>query len=144
MRWPESRWPLDRACRHGRLSAHQRCAAPPPRLAWRSCPWVCRARPSREPDYPSCAFPLFVCFFFIAGLCRDVARHALGLEDVFDLLGLSEGLILDEAQFGREFHGDQMSHFATQETLMAVQRRHDLFGILAAQRLAINGGIAHV
>ena len=37
-----------------------------------------------------------------------------------------------------------VAHLAAQKSLVAVQRRDDLLGILAAQRLAIDRGIAHV
>src|ERR1700689_4579037 len=46
--------------------------------------------------------------FFLRGIVvlHQVAAHLLGLQQVFDLLGLGEGVVLHEAQVGGEFEGD--------------------------------------
>src|SRR5215831_935959 len=64
--------------------------------------------------------------------CRKIALHPRGFQDRLDLLCLGEGLVLDEAQVGRELERDPATELATQEALVAVERSDDLLGVLTA------------
>ena len=65
-------------------------------------------------------------------------------QDGLDLQGFGKRFVFDKAQLRGELHGQAVTHFAAQKSLVAVQGGDDLLGILPTQRFAIDRGIAHV
>ncbi len=67
----------------------------------------------------------------VARFCRSRATllGTAGCRSIF--WASAKTVVFDKAQLGRELHGDAWAHLAAQESLVAVQRRHDLLGVLA-------------
>src|SRR5690242_9218604 len=56
--------------------------------------------------------PFFLRLIVVFGGLRQIAAHALGFEQILDLLRFSEGFVFNEAQVGREFELDPVAHLA--------------------------------
>src|ERR1051326_6379033 len=91
---------------------------------------------------PWTASPFFL--RLIAVVLQKVLLYPGRFEQVFDLLGLGEGGVFDEAQLRREAQRDGLAHQPADETLVPIERGDDALGVLAAQGLHEHGGVPHV
>src|ERR1700722_3294102 len=103
----------------------------PPGLSTTTQPWT------------KLPFGLPIAAFFRV-LRFEVALDARRLQNRLDLLGLSEGFVLDESQIRRELERDHPAHQTADEAAVTIERVDDLARIPAAQRLAEDHGMPHV